>query len=121
MKRTNSLAYDDIGPMLIDGQWRQAVAGERLPVLNPGTEKQIGWVSLARKPDLDAAVTAAVRGFSIWSRTAPLQRARVLAAAAALLRERNEIHRPTDVAGAGQAAGGSCTARSSVARKCATG
>ena len=81
------LAYDDVA-LLIDGKWREAVAGERLPVINPGTEKQIGWVSLARVADLDAALAAAARGFSVWRQTAPLQRAKVFAGAATLLRER---------------------------------
>jgi len=79
------LAYGDVA-LLIDGEWRQAIAGERLPVLNPGTEKQIGWASLARTPDLDAALAAAAHGFSVWKQTAPLQRAKVLATAATLLR-----------------------------------
>src|SRR5882672_8988909 len=83
------LAYNDT-VLLIDGEWREAVAGERMPVLNPGTEKQIGWVSLARVADLDVALAAAARGFSVWRRTAPLQRAKVLAGAAILLRERKE-------------------------------
>ncbi len=52
------LAYDDV-MLLIDGEWREAAAGERMPVLDPGTEKQIGWVSLARMADLDAALAAA--------------------------------------------------------------
>ncbi len=81
------VAYGDVA-LLIDGKWREAIAGERLPVLNPGTEKQIGWVSLARAPDLDAAVAAAERGFAVWRQTAPLQRAKVFGAAATLLRER---------------------------------
>ncbi|HUE64538.1 MAG TPA: aldehyde dehydrogenase family protein, partial [Rhizomicrobium sp.] len=74
--------------MLIDGEWREAIARERIPVLNPATERQLGWVSLARTADLDAALVAAARGFSVWRRTAPLSRAKVLAGAAALLRER---------------------------------
>src|SRR5471030_1105147 len=82
-------AYGDVA-LLIDGEWREAVAGERMPVLNPGTEKQIGWVSLARVADLDAALAAAARGFSVWRQTAPLERAKVLAGAATLLRERVE-------------------------------
>jgi succinate-semialdehyde dehydrogenase/glutarate-semialdehyde dehydrogenase len=82
-------AYGDVA-LLIDGEWRQATAGERMPVLNPGTEKQIGWVSLARVADLDAALAAAARGFSVWRQTAPLQRAKVLAGAATLLRERTD-------------------------------
>src|SRR5476649_2831985 len=80
-------AYDDVA-LLIDGEWRQAIAGERMPVIDPGTEKQIGWVSLARVADLDAALAAAGRGFTAWRQTAPLERAKVLAGAAVLLRER---------------------------------
>jgi succinate-semialdehyde dehydrogenase/glutarate-semialdehyde dehydrogenase len=83
------LAYRDV-KLLIDGEWREAAAGERMPVLNPGTEKQIGWVSLARVADLDAALAAAARGFSVWRQTAPLERAKVLAGAAKLLRERTD-------------------------------
>src|SRR5437868_12205454 len=44
-------AYSNV-VLLIDGEWREAAAGERIPVLNPGTEKQLGWVSLARAIDL---------------------------------------------------------------------
>jgi succinate-semialdehyde dehydrogenase/glutarate-semialdehyde dehydrogenase len=79
--------YGDV-MLLIDGTWREAVAGEHMPVMNPATEEQIGRVSLARVADLDAALAAAARGFSVWRQTAPLQRAKVLAGAARLLRER---------------------------------
>ena len=82
-----TIAYDDV-LLLIDGEWREAFAGERLPVVDPATEKQIGWVSLARIADLDEALAAAVRGFSVWRQTPPLARAKVLAGAARLLRER---------------------------------
>ena len=80
-------AYEDV-TLLIDGKWCEALGGERIPVINPGTEQQIGWVSLAREADLDAALAAAARGFAEWRQTAPLARAKVLAGAATLLRER---------------------------------
>jgi succinate-semialdehyde dehydrogenase/glutarate-semialdehyde dehydrogenase len=82
-------AYGDI-MLLIDGEWREALAGERMPVIDPANEKQIGWVSLARVADLDAALAAATRGLSVWRQTAPLARAKVLAGAARLLRERTD-------------------------------
>lgn len=85
----NRPAYGHVG-LLIDGAWREAAGGERMPVLDPATEKTIGTVSLARTVDLDAALEAASRGFSIWRSTPPLQRAKVLAGAANLLRERIE-------------------------------
>ncbi|HET7085863.1 MAG TPA: NAD-dependent succinate-semialdehyde dehydrogenase [Rhizomicrobium sp.] len=87
MHNDESLAYDNVA-LLIDGEWRQAVAGESLAVLNPATEKQIGRVSLARQADLDLALAAAQRGFAVWSQTPPLQRAKVLSGASALLRQR---------------------------------
>lgn len=86
--RDNAFEYSDVR-LLIDGEWREAVAGERMPVLDPGTEKTIGTVALARAADLDAALAAASRGFSTWRRAAPLTRAKVLAGAARLLRERS--------------------------------
>jgi succinate-semialdehyde dehydrogenase/glutarate-semialdehyde dehydrogenase len=81
--------YSDV-TLFIDGEWREAVAGERLPVLNPGTEQTIGFVSLARVADLDAALEAASRGFTVWRQASPLERAKVLNGAARLLRERTE-------------------------------
>jgi len=81
--------YTDVR-LLIDGEWREALAGECLPVIDPGTEKTIGSVSLARTADLDAALEAASRAFSVWRRTAPLLRAKVIAGAANLLRQRSD-------------------------------
>jgi succinate-semialdehyde dehydrogenase/glutarate-semialdehyde dehydrogenase len=80
-------AYQDV-LLFIGGKWCEAIAGERMPIVNPATEKQIGWVSLARAADLDSALEAAVQGFSVWRQTAPLSRAKVLTGAAELLRER---------------------------------
>ena len=86
----NAPAYGHVG-LLIDGEWREAIAGEQMPVLNPATEKVIGTVSLARAADLDAALRSASEGFSKWRRIPAIQRARVLNGAARLLRERVEI------------------------------
>ncbi|MCG8548217.1 MAG: NAD-dependent succinate-semialdehyde dehydrogenase [Alphaproteobacteria bacterium] len=74
--------------MLIDGQWRDAAPGQ--PVINPADERTIGTVPHASEQDLDDAVRAAQIGFSIWSRTAPADRAEILLRAARLIRERIE-------------------------------
>jgi len=84
----SQFAYRDV-QLLIDGEWCDAVAGESLPVIDPCTEKTIGSVALARVADLDLALQAASRGFSVWRRMAPLHRAKVLTGAASLLRERS--------------------------------
>lgn len=77
--------YPDIG-LHIGGSWR--TAGADLPVVNPANEQVIGRLSCAGQQDLDDALEAAVKGFEVWSRTAPRDRADVLRAAAALMRER---------------------------------
>jgi aldehyde dehydrogenase (NAD+) len=56
---------DDAFAMLIDG--KPAFAAERLAVVNPATEAVIAEVPDAASTDLDAAVAAARRAFSVWS------------------------------------------------------
>lgn len=79
--------YPDLN-LYIDGGWRKA-AGD-LPVLNPATEEEIGRLPRADRSDLDDALEAAAKGFRVWSRTPPVERANVLLKAAALMRERQE-------------------------------
>ncbi len=79
--------YPDLH-LYIDGEWRKTARD--LSVLNPATEQEIGRLPHAEKSDLDDALAAADRGFEIWRRTAPVERANVLFRAAALMRERQE-------------------------------
>lgn len=74
--------------LFINGQWREAAAGETLAVFNPATGKEIGRVAHARQADLDLALQAAQKGFEIWRDKAPVERAKVMRAAAGLMRER---------------------------------
>jgi succinate-semialdehyde dehydrogenase/glutarate-semialdehyde dehydrogenase len=80
-------AYPDLY-LYINGEWRKTA--NDLPVLNPATEAEIGRLPHAEKSDLDDALEAAERGFRIWRRVAPVERANVLNKAAALMRERQE-------------------------------
>ena len=73
--------------LYIDGQWRNALAGKTLPVTNPATDEIIGQVAHATE-DLDLALAATERGFTVWRDTAAHQRANLMRKAAALLRER---------------------------------
>ena len=77
--------YPDL-QLFIDNQWRKTA--DTLPVLNPATEAEIGRLPVAGRSDLDDALEAAERGFRLWSRTAPRERARIILRAASLLRER---------------------------------
>lgn len=74
--------------LFIDGQWADAADGRTLPVANPATGQTIGRVAHAGLADLERAVAAAQRGFEVWRHMVPIERARLLRKAAALLRER---------------------------------
>jgi succinate-semialdehyde dehydrogenase/glutarate-semialdehyde dehydrogenase len=74
--------------LFINGQWREAAAGETLAVFNPATGKEIGRVAHARQADLDLALDAAQKGFEVWRDKAPVERAKIMRAAAGLMRER---------------------------------
>ena len=74
------------------------IAGERVSgggrrthaVVNPATGETIGELPLAEAGDLDRALEAAQRGFKLWRKSSPQQRAAVLNGAAKLLLERQE-------------------------------
>jgi len=55
-----------------------AACPRRTPVFNPAMGKQIAAVSLADATVIDRAVAAARQAFPSWSKTTPLNRARVL-------------------------------------------
>ncbi|MEM7093353.1 MAG: NAD-dependent succinate-semialdehyde dehydrogenase [Actinomycetota bacterium] len=74
--------------LYIGGEWRSTE--ETLPVVNPSTEELVARLPVATLTDLDDAVAAATEGFASWSRTAPRDRADLVRAAAALLRERQD-------------------------------
>ena len=74
--------------LLIDGEWRDALDGRTLAVLNPATGEEIGRVAHASTADLDLALAAAERGFQAWRKTPAIERAKIMRRAAALMRER---------------------------------
>ncbi|MDJ0652974.1 MAG: NAD-dependent succinate-semialdehyde dehydrogenase [Xanthomonadales bacterium] len=80
-------SYPDLH-LYINGQWRKTASD--LPVLNPATEEEIGRLPKASISDLDDALEAAAAGFRVWSQTPPVDRAKVLFKAAALMRDRQE-------------------------------
>lgn len=79
--------YPDIQPY-IAGAWGKSV--ERRPIINPADESVIGEVPIVTRSDLVAAVEAAVDGFRVWSKTAPVRRAEIILKAGSLMRERSE-------------------------------
>lgn len=77
-------------PLLIDGRWRDASEGAKIPVINPATEEVIGYVAHATHADLDEALAAAERGFALWRNVSAFERSKVMRKSAELLRERAE-------------------------------
>ena len=69
------------------GAWHEPAAGSYVDTLNPGTGTSLGQVAVSTGDDIDAAVAAAKRAFLEWRAVMPLERARILKALAALVRE----------------------------------
>lgn len=84
-----SFSYPDT-QLLIDGVWRPGAEGKTIPVIDPATGETIGTVAHATKPDLDAALAAAERGFRTWSAMSAFERSKIMRKAAELLRERRD-------------------------------
>lgn len=76
--------------LFIDGAWRDAIGGRTIAVFDPATEEEIGRIAHAEKADLDLALSAAARGFAVWSATSAFDRSKLMRRAADLLRERRD-------------------------------
>jgi len=76
---------------LIGGTWVEEGGEGLLPVTDPSdVEHVVGQVPAMGAADVTALYDAAERGASVWRHTPVLERARVLAGAARLLRERTD-------------------------------
>src|SRR5487761_1197530 len=76
---------------LIGSKWRQPADGAAsLPAYNPATGEVIDQVPLLGTQDVDDAVQAAVAAYRSWSRTAVMERARLMFRYKALLEENIE-------------------------------
>src|SRR3989442_4799723 len=76
---------------LIGAEWRSPADGaSSLPIFNPATGQEIEQVPLSRQPEVDAAVKAASAAFPSWSRTAVMERVRLMFRFKALLEEHFE-------------------------------
>jgi succinate-semialdehyde dehydrogenase/glutarate-semialdehyde dehydrogenase len=78
--------YPKIG-LLIDGEWIY----DRVPlctVENPSDESVLGQVPRATLQDLQNALASSARGFEVWRKMPPTERATIMHQAARLVRER---------------------------------
>jgi succinate-semialdehyde dehydrogenase/glutarate-semialdehyde dehydrogenase len=74
--------------LFIDGGWGPGVGNKTLDVANPATGETIGTVAHASKADLDRALKAAEKGFSVWKKVSAFDRSKVLRKAGDLMRAR---------------------------------
>jgi malonate-semialdehyde dehydrogenase (acetylating)/methylmalonate-semialdehyde dehydrogenase len=73
-------------PNLVGSEWRVPPDATRtLPVYNPATGQVIEQVPLSGSQEVDAAVQAAAKAYSAWSRTAVMERVRLMFGFKALL------------------------------------
>lgn len=87
---------------LIGGRWAASQSGREEEVTSPFDGAVVGSVPIAGQADVDAALTAAVRGAQVWRNTPGHERMRILLAAATMADERAEAVAQTISAEAGK-------------------
>jgi len=80
--------YSKFG-QFIDGKWQSSEKKETYDVINPATEEIIGKVSKASPKDVDKALKSAEKGFAIWKKFSPWNRAVIIRKIADLMRKKN--------------------------------
>ncbi|MGV9244414.1 aldehyde dehydrogenase family protein [Streptomyces sp. NPDC003710] len=73
--------------LFIGGAWTEPDGGH-YEVVDPATEETVGWAPEASRAQVHAAAAAARTAFGPWSRTAPEERAAILARAAEVIRRK---------------------------------
>ena len=80
--------YSKFG-QFIDGKWQQSTNKETYDVINPATEEVIGKASKASSTDVEKALKSAEKGFEVWKKFAPWDRATIIRKIADLIRKKN--------------------------------
>src|SRR6266581_1228651 len=81
--------YPDLA-LYVGGEWKNGGSRKGEDVLNPATEKPLARLPHASKADLDEALEAAKKGFTLWRATSAHDRAKIMRKAADLMRERHD-------------------------------
>ena len=82
--------YSKFG-QFIDGKWQPSEKNETYEVINPATEEVIGNASKATPADVEKALKSAEKGFAIWKKIQPWQRASIIRKIADLMRKKNDV------------------------------
>lgn len=76
--------------LYINGEWREGSEGLGEFVIDPATEKKIGFLPYASKKDLDEALDSSLIGFHLWRKKSALERGEILKKVAKIIRERSQ-------------------------------
>ena len=82
--------YSKFG-QFIDGKWQQSTNKETYDVINPATEEVIGKASKASSTDVEKALKSAEKGFEVWKKFTPWDRATIIRKIADLIRKKNKV------------------------------
>ncbi len=74
--------------LYVGGQWRPAMAGGTMSMMDPATEETIGRFARAEREDVLAAIDVTADTFKSWKKTPAWDRSKLLRRAAQLLAER---------------------------------
>ena len=80
--------YNKFG-QFIDGKWHLGEAKETYDVINPATEEIIGKASKATHIDVENALRSAEKGFKVWKKFSPWDRAKIIRKIADQIRKKN--------------------------------
>ena len=80
--------YSKFG-QFIDGKWQPSADNATYDVINPATEEVIGKASKASSADVDKALKSAEKGFAVWKKFSPWNRAIIIRKIADLMRKKN--------------------------------
>jgi len=80
--------YNKFG-QFIYGKWQKSDNKKTYEVFNPATEELIGKASMASSVDIDKALKSAEKGFCIWKKFSPWDRASIIRKIANLIRKKN--------------------------------
>ena len=69
---------ENLDKFYINGCWVKPNSSQSMPVLNPASEMQIGTITLGNEVDVDAAVAAATKAFSTYSKSSKAERLQLL-------------------------------------------
>jgi len=81
--------YNKFG-QFIEGKWQPSSDNATYEVINPATEEVIGKASKASASDVDRALKSAEKGFAVWKKFSPWNRAAIIRKIADLMRKKNE-------------------------------